>query len=109
MSENTINQALRTVGYSGNVTTAHEFPSIASTLCLLMSSRCGIPMRLSGNSLTRPAIRSGRRTITREHLPERRRMIQTWADYLDSLCARVRRGPRGKIASPSSIVDEAIR
>jgi len=43
-----------------------------------------------------------------EHLPERRRMMQAWADYLDELrqAARARRSKRSKSGRVFDIVEE---
>jgi integrase len=46
MSENTINAALRRIGYSGDEMTAHGFRAMASTL--LNDPDSGVQMRLSG-------------------------------------------------------------
>lgn len=82
MSENTVNAALRRLGYSGSEMTGHGFRSIASTL-------------LNEQGWTPDAIERqlahGQRNAVRaaynyaEYLAERRRMMQAWADYLDQL------------------------
>lgn len=82
MSENTINGALRRLGYTTDEFTGHGFRSMASTI-------------LNENSWNRDAIErqlahvdnnSIRATYNyAEHLEERRRMMQWWADYLDTL------------------------
>ena len=82
MSENTINGALRRLGYTTDEFTGHGFRSMASTI-------------LNENSWNRDAIErqlahvdnnSIRATYNyAEHLEERRRMMQWWADYLDEL------------------------
>ena len=82
MSENTINGALRRLGYTNSEFTGHGFRSMASTI-------------LNENSWNRDAIeRQLAHTDTNsiraaynyaEHLEERRRMMQWWADYLDGL------------------------
>ena len=83
MSENTINAALRNLGYDKNQMTGHGFRSMASTL--LNEQGCwhrdAIERQLAhveGNSV-RAAYNYA------EHLEERRRMMQWWADYLDHL------------------------
>jgi integrase len=82
MSENTVNAALRRLGYERDEMTGHGFRSMASTL-------------LNENAWNRDAIERqlahGERDAVRaaynyaEFLPERRKMMQWWADYLDNL------------------------
>lgn len=82
MSENTVNAALRRLGYTTDEMTGHGFRSMASTLP-------------NENDWNRDAIERqlphGERSSVRaaynyaEHLPERRKMMQWWADYLDGL------------------------
>ena len=90
MSENTINQALRTLGYAGTVMTAHGFRSMASTLL-------NKQQRWHPDAIERQLAHAPRNKVRAaynyaEHLPERRRMMQAWADHLDELreAARVR-------------------
>lgn len=82
MSENTINAALRRMGYSKDEMTGHGFRSMAST----MLNEQGWPRDAIERQLAhgeRDAIRAAYNFA--EHLPERRKMMQAWADYLDSL------------------------
>ena len=82
MSENTVNAALRRLGYTNDEMTGHGFRSMASTL-------------LNENGWNRDAIERqlahGERDAVRaaynyaEFLPERRKMMQWWADYLTNL------------------------
>lgn len=86
MSENTINAALRRLGYDKDQMTGHGFRSMAST-------------RLNEQGWNRDAIERQLAHAERdnvwaaynyaEHLPERRRMMQAWADYLESLKAGI--------------------
>jgi len=82
MSENTLNAALRGMGYSRDEMTAHGFRSMASTrLNELGWNRDAIERQLAhveGN-----AVRAAYNYA--EHLDERREMMQAWADYLDGL------------------------
>ncbi len=84
MSENTITAALRRLGYSGDEMTAHGFRSMASTILheqgynsdwveLQLAHVDGNTVRASYNYA--------------QYLPERKRMMQDWADYLDALKA----------------------
>lgn len=82
MSENTVNAALRRLGYSNDQMTGHGFRSMASTLLNEQGwNRDAIERQLA--HAERDAIRAAYNYA--EHLPERRRMMQAWADYLDSL------------------------
>jgi integrase len=89
MSENTINKALRTLGYSTDVMTGHGFRSMASTL--LNERQCWHPDAIE-RQRSRPRNKVRAAYNYAEHLPERRRMMQAWADHLDELreAARVR-------------------
>ena len=82
MSENTINAALRRLGYDGDTMTGHGFRSMASTLLNEQGwNRDAIERQLA--HAERDAVRAAYNYA--EHLPERRNMMQVWADYLDSL------------------------
>jgi integrase len=83
MSENTVNVALRRLGYSGNEMTAHGFRSTASTL--LNESGLWSPDAIEralahkGSDRVRAIYHRG------AHWDERVRMAQWWSDYLDKL------------------------
>ena len=82
MSENTVNAALRRLGYTGKEMTGHGFRSMASTILNEQGfNRDWIERQLAhteGNSV-RAAYNYA------EHLPKRRKMMQHWSDYLDGL------------------------
>ena len=84
MSENTINGALRRLGYTKEEMTGHGFRSMASTLLNENGwSADAIERQLAhveGNSV-RAAYNYA------DYLDERRRMMQWWADYLGDLKA----------------------
>lgn len=83
MSENTLNAALRRMGYSKEEMTAHGFRSMASTMLNEMGwNRDAIERQLA--HAERDAVRAAYNYA--EHLPERRRMMQAWADCLEALC-----------------------
>lgn len=82
MSENTVNAALRNMGYGQDEMTGHGFRHMASTLLHERGYRSEWIERQLAHSDTN-AIRA--RYNYAEHLPERRRMMQEWADYLDAL------------------------
>ena len=83
MSENTINAALRGMGYSAEVHSAHGFRATARTI---MDEVLGERVDLIEHQLAH-AVRdvNGRAYNRTAHLPARRAMMQTWADYLDKL------------------------
>lgn len=82
MSENTINAALRRLGYSGDQMTGHGFRSMASTLLNEQGwNRDAIERQLAHGE--RDEVRAAYNYA--QHLPERRKMMQSWADYLDGL------------------------
>lgn len=84
MSENTVNVALRRLGYSGSEIVAHGFRSMASTLL----NEQGWPPDVIERQLAHAERNEVRRAYNRaKHLPERRKMMQAWADYLDGLRA----------------------
>ena len=82
MSENTVNMALRRMGYDNRTMTGHGFRSMASTLLNEQGwNRDAIERQLA--HAERNAVRAAYNYA--EHLPERRRMMQAWADCLDGL------------------------
>lgn len=83
MSENTINAALRGLGYSKEVMTAHGFRAMARTI---MDEVLGERVDLIEHQLAHAVKDANGRAYNRtSHLPARREMMQRWADYLDSL------------------------
>jgi integrase len=84
MSENTVLAALRRMGYTKDEMTGHGFRSMASTLLNELGwNRDAIERQLA--HAERNAVRAAYNFA--EHLPERRKMMQAWADYLDTLKA----------------------
>ncbi len=82
MSENTVLGALRRLGYTTDEMTGHGFRSMASTLLNEQGwNRDAIERQLA--HAERNNIRAAYNYA--EYLPERRRMMQHWADYLDTL------------------------
>jgi len=84
MSDGTIRTALKTLGYDSDVMTAHGFRTTASTLLneqgwgadAIERQLCHMP---------RDAVRAAYNRA--QYLDERRRMMQSWADYLEGLKA----------------------
>ncbi|ARO87946.1 integrase [Nitrosospira lacus] len=84
MSENTVNAALRRLGYEKTEMTGHGFRSMASTIL----HEQGWPHE----AIERQLAHAERNKVSAaynyaEHLPKRREMMQAWADYLDGLKA----------------------
>jgi integrase len=84
MSENTLNAALRYLGFDKTEMTSHGFRSMASTLL----NELGWPH----DAIERQLAHGERDTVRAaynfaQYLPERRKMMQAWADYLDTLKA----------------------
>ncbi len=82
MSNNTVNAALRRLGYSKREMTGHGFRSMASTL---LNEQGWHP-----DAIERQLAHQEQNEIRAaynyaKHLPERRKMMQAWADYLDLL------------------------
>ncbi|WP_192250454.1 tyrosine-type recombinase/integrase [Mesorhizobium silamurunense] len=121
ISDNTLNAALRRMGYGKEEATAHGFRATASTLL----NECGkwhpdaIERQLAhieNNDVRRAYARA-------EHWDERVKMMQWWADYLDELerknarvisiggCGNsaVRTPSRGSTLNPTSTVHQTPR
>jgi integrase len=83
MSDNTVNAALRGMGYSKEVMTGHGFRAMARTI---MDEVLGERVDLIEHQLAHQVKDVNGRAYNRTaHLPARRDMMQRWADYLDSL------------------------
>ena len=82
MSENTLNAALRRLGYDKETMTAHAFGSLASSIIN--------EQHWHKDMIERQLAHGERDRIWAaynhaDYLPERRKMMQAWADYLDGL------------------------
>jgi integrase len=85
MSENTINVALRSMGYPKEVMTGHGFRAMARTIMdEVLDERVDLIEHQLAHAVKDPNGRAYNRTA---HLPARRKMMQRWADYLDKLRA----------------------
>jgi integrase len=83
MSENTINAALRSMGYGKDVMTAHGFRAMARTIMdEVLNERVDLIEHQLAHAVKDPNGRAYNRTA---HLPERQKKMQRWADYLDTL------------------------
>lgn len=84
ISENTVNAALRRLGYSTEEMTGHGFRALAST-CLNEQGWPPDVIELQLAHAERNKVRAAYNRASR--LGERRKMMQAWADYLDGLRA----------------------
>jgi integrase len=84
MSDNTVNAALRRLGYSHAEMTGHGFRSLAST-CLNEQGYHPDLIELQLAHAERNQVRAAYNKAQR--LPERRKMMDAWANYLDGLRA----------------------
>ena len=83
MSENTVNAALRRLGIPQEDLTGHGFRAMARTILdEVHGFRPDVIEHQLAHAVRDPLGRAYNRT---SHLPERRRMMQRWADYLDEL------------------------
>ncbi len=83
MSENTVNVALRSLGFDGDTMTGHGFRAMARTILDgVLGFRPDYIEHQLAHAVRDPLGRAYNRTA---HLAERRKMMQVWADYLDSL------------------------
>ena len=82
MSDNTINAALRRLGYNRTTLTAHGFRGMASTMLHEQGWASDVIERQLSHA-ERNSVKAAYNHA--EHLPARRKMMQAWADYLDKL------------------------
>jgi len=85
MSDNTINVALRSMGYPKEVMTGHGFRAMARTIMdEVLDERIDLIEHQLAHAVKDPNGRAYNRTA---HLPARRNMMQRWSDYLGTLRA----------------------
>ena len=83
MSENTVNAALRSMGYAKEVMTGHGFRAMARTIMdEVLQERVDLIEHQLAHAVKDPNGRAYNRT---SHLPARRAMMQRWADYLENI------------------------
>jgi integrase len=82
MSENTVNAALRRLGYRSEQVCGHGFRTTATT----MLSELGWSVPVIERQMAHAERNKVRAAYSRaEYVEERRKMMQAWADHLDSL------------------------
>lgn len=85
MSDNAILAALRNMGYAKEEMSGHGFRAMARTILdEVLQVRPDLIEHQLAHAVRDPLGRAYNRT---QHLEDRRRMMQTWADYLDGLRA----------------------
>lgn len=83
LSENGVRTALRKLGYGNEVVTPHGFRATARTI---LDEVLGFRVDFIEQQLAHAVKDANGRAYNRtKHLPERKKMMQTWADYLDNL------------------------
>jgi integrase len=83
MSDNTLNAALKRLGYGKDAMTAHGFRAMARTILdEVLGVRPDFIEHQLAHAVKDPNGRAYNRTA---HLPERHKMMQQWSDYLDGL------------------------
>jgi integrase len=82
MSDNTIRTALKSLGYESDVMTAHGFRTTASTL---LNEQGWSPDAIERQLAHAPKDHVRAAYNRAQYLEERRRMMQQWSDYLDTL------------------------
>ena len=82
MSDNTIRTALKSLGYDSETMTAHGFRTTASTL---LNEQGWSPDAIERQLAHSPRDQVRAAYNRAQYLGERRRMMQSWSDYLDSL------------------------
>lgn len=85
MSDNTLNASFRRMGFEKDEITAHGFRAMARTILdEVLQQRVDFIEHQLAHAVKDPLGRAYNRT---SHLPERRKMMQLWSDYLDGLKA----------------------
>lgn len=93
MSENTVNAALRALGFHADEVTGHGFRATARTM---LAERLGAEAEVIEAQLAHSVKDSLGRAYNRtEFLQQRRRMLLTWADFLDELRKLPTKAARG--------------
>lgn len=93
MSENTINAALRRLGYTTEEMTGHGFRSMASTLL----NEQGFKGDWVERQLAHSERNSSRGAYNyAEYLPERRKMMQAWSNFLEEQANGIQKTKKAK-------------
>ena len=83
LSENGVRTALRTLGYTNEQISPHGFRAMARTI---LDEILNFPVDWIEHQLAHSVTDANGRAYNRtKHLPQRKKMMQAWADYLDDL------------------------
>ena len=83
LSENGVRTALRTLGYTNDQISPHGFRAMARTI---LDEILSFPVDWIEHQLAHSVTDANGRAYNRtKHLPQRKKMMQVWADYLDGL------------------------
>ena len=83
LSENGVRTALRTLGYTNDQISPHGFRAMARTI---LDEVLDFPVDWIEHQLAHSVKDANGRAYNRtKHLPQRKQMMQTWADYLEGL------------------------
>ena len=83
LSENGVRTALRTLGYTNDQISPHGFRAMARTI---LDEILNFPVDWVEHQLAHAVKDANGRAYNRtKYLPQRQKMMQTWADYLDGL------------------------
>lgn len=108
MSENTVNAALRAMGFAADEVTGHGFRATARTM---LAERLGVADSIIEAQLAHSVKDSLGRAYNRtEFVEQRRTMMQAWADYLNRLRAGavVTVLPGGRTGSKARAAAESV-
>jgi integrase len=107
MSDAAVNAALRRMGVDNKTATGHGFRATARTLLdEVLRFRIELIEAQLAHAVRDPNGRAYNRTA---HLDERRKMMQTWADYLDKLRSDLRGMPCETIGLNEAARSSSIR
>ena len=85
LSDNGVRTALRTLGYTNDQICPHGFRAMGRTI---LDEVLNFPVDWIEHQIAHSVKDSNGRAYNRtKHLPQRKKMMQTWADYLDSLAS----------------------
>ena len=85
LSDNGVRTALRTLGYTNDQICPHGFRAMGRTI---LDEVLNFPVDWIEHQIAHSVKDANGRAYNRtKHLPQRKKMMQTWADYLDSLAS----------------------
>ena len=85
MSDNAVRSAMRRLGWTGDEMTPHGFRAMASTIMDNMGYKQEWLERQLAHDEANKVKAAYKRDLHLMYLPERKKMMQEWSDYLDSL------------------------